>query len=217
MPKSEPTTDDAPQKRAGRPIRSGLLFLGKFVRHGRKIGSVWPSSKALSRAALREVDWDSARVIVELGAGTGPITAAIVARAKPRTRVLCIERDADFARILRQRFATHTNVEIIHADVRDIDTILGDRDIHEVDYFISGLATPSLPVSVQRRMFAAIRKYLPPNGVFANITEVPLLYRRYYRELFGSVKFQFVPKNIPPGGVYHCRSMRSRRRASKTT
>lgn len=205
--------DDLPQSK--RQLRSGLLFLGKFFRQGRRIGSVWPSSKTLSRAALREVDWARAKVIVELGAGTGPITAAIVEKADPKTRILSIERDGDFARILKKRFAAYPNIEIIHADVRDIDAILESRGIAEVDYFISGLATPSLPLPIQRRIFAAVRKYLPPDGVFANITEVPLWYRRYYKGLFTSVKFQFVPTNIPPGGVYHCRAMRSRKRASK--
>jgi len=202
--------DSNSDKSDHREFRSGLLFLTKFFRHGRRIGSVWPSSKSLSRATLKQVDWSQAEVIVELGAGTGPITAAIIERIKPHTRFLAIERDTDFARILQKRFANRSNIEIVHGDVRDIDRILKARDITEVDYFISGLATPTLPLGVQKRMFAAVRKYLAPHGAFSNITEVPLWYIRYYRGLFGKVEFQFVPINIPPGGVYHCRLMREK-------
>jgi ornithine lipid N-methyltransferase len=198
-------------RKADGEFRSGLLFLRKFFKHGRRIGSVWPSSRSLSRATLKEVDWERAQVIVELGAGTGPITAEIVHRLKPHTTFLAIERDEDFARILRKRFAGRANVEIVHGDVREIDSILKARKITNVDYFISGLATPTLPRGVQKRMFAAVRKYLAPHGVFSNITEVPLWYLRYYRGLFDTVDFQFVPINIPPGGVYHCRRMRRSR------
>jgi hypothetical protein len=85
-------------------IKSNFLFFGKFFRHGMGIGSVWPSSKSLARATIKEVDWEKAKVIVELGAGTGAITEEAVARLKPHTKFLAIERDADFVRILRERF-----------------------------------------------------------------------------------------------------------------
>ncbi len=194
-------------------IKTNLLFLRKFLRGGGAIASIWPSSKSLARASVSEVDFDRAKVIVELGAGTGPITEAVVARLKPHTKFIAIERDADFAKILRQRFAGATNFEIVHADVRELDAILKARKITQVDYFVSGLPTPSLPVGVRRRVIAVIRRYMPEHGVFSNITEVPLYYFPYYRKVFQNVQFQFVPVNMPPGGVYHCRTVRRNRPA----
>jgi len=194
-------------------LKSNILFFRKFLRHGITIASVWPSSRWLARATIREVNFAQAKVIVELGAGTGPITEAVVRRLQPHTRFLAIERDADFARILRERFRDRPNMEIIHADVRDLDTILKTRGIAEVDYFVSGLPTPSLPVGVRRRLMASIRRYLTAEGVFSNITEVPWYYWRYYNKVFQDVNFQFVARNMPPGGVYHCRSVRRLRPA----
>src|SRR2546430_849385 len=100
-------------------LKSNLVFLLKFLRHGTTIASIWPSSKALSRATINQVDFERAQVIVELGAGTGPITDAIMERLKPHTRFIAIERDADFAKILRDRFKGAANLEIVHADVRE--------------------------------------------------------------------------------------------------
>lgn len=189
-------------------LKSNILFLRKFLRHGITIASIWPSSRWLARETIKQVDFDRARVIVELGAGTGPITDAVVSKLKPHTQFLAIERDADFARILRERFKGHANLEIIHADVRELDSILKARGITEVDYFVSGLPTPSLPVGVRRRLLASIRRYMPEHGVFSNITEVPWYYWRYYRNVFQSVDFKLVVANMPPGGVYHCRAVR---------
>ena len=81
------------------------LFFGKFLKHGTKIASLAPSSPWLSRATVGNVDWAKAEVVVELGAGTGPITRVIAERARPETRVVVLERDPDFAAILRDRFA----------------------------------------------------------------------------------------------------------------
>jgi phosphatidylethanolamine/phosphatidyl-N-methylethanolamine N-methyltransferase len=192
----------------GRDVKHSLLFFRKFLRHGITIASIWPSSRSLARATVKEVDWDRAKVIVELGAGTGPITDQVIGRLKAHTRFIAIERDADFARILRDRFANLPNVEIVHADVRDLDAILKKRGITKVDYFVSGLPTPSLPEGVQRRMLASVRKYMPAHGVYSNITEIPYFYLKYYKSVFRDVNFQMVVTNMPPGGVYHCRAMK---------
>lgn len=201
---------ESPEYVHGGGLRHNLLFMAKFFRHGTRIASVWPSSRFMAMASLKEIDWDRAGVIVELGAGTGPITEQALRRLKAHTRFIAIERDRDFVRILRDRFAGRSNVEIIHGDVGDLAEILSGRNIqrHSVDHFVSGLGTPSLPEAVRERLFIAVRDYLNPRGVFSNITEVPWFYMRWYKDLFMDVSFQLVPFNMPPGGVYHCRVLR---------
>ena len=53
------------------------LMMKAFFRHGRKIASCAPSSRFMARKIADGIDWEQARCIVELGAGTGPITAEI--------------------------------------------------------------------------------------------------------------------------------------------
>ncbi len=55
--------------------------------------------------------------VVEIGAGTGALTALLAARSK---HVVAIERDRDLAPILRARFAD-TNVEIREDDAQTMD------------------------------------------------------------------------------------------------
>ena len=189
-------------------MKENFLFFSKFLKHGITIASVWPSSNTLAKATIKQVDWEKARVIVELGAGTGAITHHVIRNLQPHTRFLAIERDIDFVRILRERFAGHDNVEIVQGDVRNLDEIFKSRGILHVDAFVSGLPTPSLPPAIRRRMLVSVRKYLAPHGVYSNITEIPFLYWNYYRSVFHDVSFDFVARNMPPGGVYHCRAMR---------
>ena len=132
----------------------------------------------------------------------------MIKRLKTHTHFIAIERDTDLSKILNKRFAGHKNVEIVQGDVRDLDTILKSRGITHVDAFVSGLPTPSLPPAVRRRMLVSVRKYLQPHGVFSNITEIPFIYWNYYKKFFHEVNFDFVVRNMPPGGVYHCRAMR---------
>src|SRR5207248_1711594 len=87
------------------------LMLRKFFQRGRTIASVAPSSRYMARAIMRGINFESVRCIVELGAGTGPITAELLRRAKPHTRVLVLELDADLCARLRRRFPDADIVE----------------------------------------------------------------------------------------------------------
>ncbi len=189
-------------------MRDSFLFLGKFLKHGTAIASLWPSSRWLSRATVRNVDWSRARVIVELGAGTGPITKVLAERAHPDCRVIALERDADFARLLRARFAGTPHVEVVEGDVRDLATILADRGIDQADYMISGLPVPSFPKDLQRDLFQVVRRVLAPGGTYNQITEIPWVYQGLYRKFFQDVRFAFEPRNLPPAGAYFCRGFK---------
>ena len=185
------------------------LFLGKFFRHGTSIASIAPSSRWLSAATLRNIDWDRARVLVELGAGTGPITRIIAERVRPGCRVVAIERDRDFARLLRDRFRDVPDFEIVEGDVRDLGAILADRGVTTVDHVISGLPVPSFARDLQRDLFRNVRSVLRCDGTFNQITELPWVYWRFYRRFFEDVRFFFEPRNLPPAGAYLCRGVRN--------
>jgi phosphatidylethanolamine/phosphatidyl-N-methylethanolamine N-methyltransferase len=184
------------------------LFLGKFLKHGTAIASLAPSSPWLSRTTVRNVAWDRAGVVVELGAGTGPITRVIADRARPECKVVVLERDPDFARLLRERFQSLANFEIIEGDVRDLAGMLADRGIGQVDYVISGLPVPSFPKDLQRDLFRVVGKVMAPAGTYNQITELPWVYWRFYRRFFDDVRFAFQPLNFPPAGAYFCRGVK---------
>jgi phospholipid N-methyltransferase len=185
-----------------------LLFLGKFLRHGTKIASLAPSSPWLSRATVRPIDWKTARVVVELGAGTGPITKVLAEQAPFSCRVIALERDPDFARLLRERFGTQPNLEIIEGDCRDLGAMLAERGISQADAIVSGLPVPSFPVELQRELFRVVKRVLAPGGVYTQITELPWVYQGLYRKFFDEVRFAFEPRNVPPAGAYYCRGVK---------
>ena len=184
------------------------LFFGKFLRHGTKIASLAPSSRWLSRATIGNVDWSKANVVVELGAGTGPITRAIADRARPETKVVVLERDTDFAAILRERFAKLPNFDVIEGDARDLSEMLVERGIRRVDHVISGLPVPSFPKDLQIALFRVVRDVLAEDGTYNQITEIPWVYQGLYRKFFDEVRFVFEPRNFPPAGAYYCRGVK---------
>jgi phospholipid N-methyltransferase len=178
------------------------LMLRKFVAHGTSIASFSPSSRFLSRSMLRGIDWARARVVVELGAGTGPITKELVKAAPPDTKLVIVERDPDFCRLLRQKFPA---VDIVEGDACRLDEILSERGIATADHVISGLPLPSFPAQVRDSIIRMSAKVLGTHGEFRQVTNMPWVYWKLYKTYFRDVSFKLVPLNLPPGGVYYCK------------
>ncbi len=109
-----------------RPIRQGLArpkledrladearFIKTWIDNPVLTGAVSPSGRFLSRMMARAVDPYGAGPIVELGPGTGPITQALLKRGVNPSRLLLVEFDGSFCRLLRQRFP---GVKVVQAD-----------------------------------------------------------------------------------------------------
>jgi phosphatidylethanolamine/phosphatidyl-N-methylethanolamine N-methyltransferase len=192
-------------------MNDNALFLGKFLTQlarGNPIASIAPSSRWLSRTTVRNIPWDRVETLIELGAGTGPITRVLAERARPDCRVIVVERDHDFADLLRERFGSLPNFEIIQGDIRDLAPVLADRGISRVDHIVSGLPVPSFSGELRQSLFNLVRTILVPDGTFNQITEIPWVYWPFYRRFFNCVDFAFEPRNLPPSGAYFCRDLR---------
>ena len=179
------------------------LMTKKFFQKGTSIASFSPSQGPLCRKMVSGIDFDAARCIVELGAGTGPVTKELLKHAKPHTRVIVVELDPDFCTRLRERFPT---AEVVEGDATKMEQLLAERGITAVDHVISGLPLPSFPAALRDAVIHASAKVLTPAGTFRQLTNMPWVYMGLYKKYFADVKFHFVPANMPPSGVYVCRS-----------
>jgi phospholipid N-methyltransferase len=198
-------TEPHPPPRPPKKSPDWLLFLSKFFRHRRATASLVPSSAYLARAFVRDVDWARARCVVELGSGTGPITAEVLRVAPPGCRTVFLERDPDFCARLRERFP---GADVAQADAADLERVLDERGIGRVDHFLCGLPLPSFPPPVRERVLEVVFRRLAPEGTFRQLTHIPYVYYRLHRRYFAQVRFHFVFRNLPPGGYYTCRAPR---------
>lgn len=181
------------------------LMLRKFLSQGKAVASWSPSSRFMCRAITEGIDWNRSKCIVELGAGTGPVTEFLVAQAGPSTRLVIVERDPDFCALLRRKFPKH---DIVEGDACKLDEILAERGISKVDQVISGLPLPTFPKVLRDSIVAMSAKILEAGGEFRQLTNVPYVFLNMYKKYFSEVSFRLVPLNFPPGGVYFCKGYR---------
>ena len=141
------------------------FFRGLFARP-RNVGAIAPSSPALARAIAEQVDPASQGQVIELGPGTGVITEALIARGIAPERIVAIEFDPDFARLVASRFPA---VSVINGDAFDLANTLGHRK-GPFAAVVSGL--PLLNFSSEQRtgLVTAALDLLPTGAPFVQFS-----------------------------------------------
>lgn len=183
-----------------------MLFFKKFLKHGTRVASVAPSSRSLALAMCRHVDASKPQVLVELGAGTGPVTKVIVEQMHPESTLIAVEIDEDFAEVCQNVAPKAT---VLTCDVTELSKHLEERGIEYVDLFMSGLPTPSLPKTVNKAVLSCLEPFSQHGTIFTQLTVMPWVYQGMYRKMFEQVDFDLVVANIPPGGAYHCHKLKA--------
>lgn len=193
---------------AGHEPGSRLRFLKAFVRAPLRVGSVWPSSPALSSVMADSCDIEAGATVVELGAGTGAFTGPLLRRIQGRGRLLAFEIDERHAALLRRRFPGST---IIHDSAENLPRYVG---AHRASCVVSGLPWGNMRPQLQDRILGAILRSLAPGGQFlafgyvhAAVLPSTRRFQGLLAEHFSSVTTTpIVWRNFPPAYVYQCRT-----------
>lgn len=185
-------------------LREGARFVRSFLASPRRVGAVVPTSARAARAMLDMAPLERARVVVELGAGTGPHTREILARLGPEARLLAFEIDAALARGLAADLRD-LRLEVVNDSAERAEHHLGGA---RADVIVSALPFTSLPADLRERLLAAARAALAPDGTLLVLQYSPFMQRRLERE-FGSVERRVVGLNVPSAFLFACRHPRT--------
>lgn len=190
MARSEPRL--LPQRQLGN-------FLTSWVRDPKGVGAVAPSSASLARLMARGLH-AGARV-VEVGAGTGALTRAIVDAGVAERDLYLVESDERFVEILEERFpAARTVLGDATWLGRHLDELTG-----RVDFVVSGLPLLLFSDVRKRRLLAAAFRLLGDGGAFHQFTYGGIC--PVGKRVLGGLGLRasclgFAALNVPPAFVY---------------
>jgi phospholipid N-methyltransferase len=111
-------------------------FLAAALRSPATVGAVTPSSSHLAARLAAVVPRVGEPVVVELGPGTGSVTAAIEYRLAGRGRHVAVEIDLVLAKHLR---AEYPGVEVLVGDAATLEQLLAAHQVPPADAVVSGL------------------------------------------------------------------------------
>lgn len=180
-------------------IRGWLVFAREAFANPREIGAVVPSSPTLARRMARMVSPDNPGLVVELGAGTGVVTQALLDQGIPPNRLFAVELSPSLAQLLRKRFH---DVQVLSGDAANLRRLLrrAGADIHSPPVtIVSSLPLRSLPAPKVNAIVREIGALIRPTGRWIQYTYA--LAHRQFPTGFTRSQSSFVWGNIPPARV----------------
>ncbi|NGM19196.1 methyltransferase domain-containing protein [Roseomonas stagni] len=185
--------------RAHTEVANATLFFKRWLANPLQMGSIIPSSPSLCGKIAALVRRAEDEVVVELGAGTGVISRALLAAGVPAEKLVVVEIVPDMAHHLRRVLP---GVTVIQGDAFELADALPARLHGKVGTAICGIPLVLLPIEQQRRFVAAVEAVAPGKGflLYTYCITSPLPWRDLGLD---AKRKAWTPLNFPPASVWH--------------
>ena len=189
-----------------------VRFLRSWIERPLSVGAVTPSGKMLARTMARYVDPNSDGPVVELGPGTGPVTEALVQAGVASSRLVLVEFNPAFCRILRTRYPEAT---LVQGDAYSMRRLLEALLLQPAAAVVSSLPLITKPLRMRLRLIRDAFDLMLPGAPFVQFTysvASPLPTRL---GSFSAEASERIWLNLPPARVWVYRKTELRNRKSE--
>ncbi len=175
------------------------LHFRRFLAHPVRSAAVFSSSKGLSRLVAEQVQLVGDGVVVELGAGTGAVTRALLSAGVPPDKLIAVELDAEMAGFLHQTFP---DISVVEGSALGLRELLPASAIGRIGAIVCGIPVSLMPFEQQRELVSGVMSLLPPGTPFLMYSyrlSSPLPAEKL--GLSGK-RLAFTLRNLPPASVW---------------
>jgi len=185
--------------------REGALFFKRWLKHPLQMGTFAPISARLAKVAASHVD-DPSDLIVEIGAGTGRLTRALLSGGVNPKNLALVELDPEFCGFLRETLGDLPACKkaiphIIEGDATNLPEIIPPSFRGKVSVVVCAIPFMSFSEAFREQVVGSVFKVLKPGGTLLHVTYSPkspiAFMKNIKQEKAASLWF-----NFPPGFVW---------------
>lgn len=162
-----------------------------------------PSSRFLAKKMLDPIDFGKAKIIVELGPGTGVFTRRMLELMSADAVLLVFELNDNFMNMLKKEFKD-PRVHLIHDSAENIGEYVREMGFSTVDAVVSSLPLANFPDDLRNRILRESHTIMDDHSIYVQF-QYSLMSKNAIKELFPKVDISFTAVNFPPAFVYTCR------------
>lgn len=144
------------------------------------------------------VSTDREGLVVELGGGTGAVTAALLKHGVPPWKIVVVERSPTLAHHLRQRFP---QLRIIQGDAAHLGQLLSHEKIKKIGSIVSSLPLRSLQPATTHAIGRQFETLLEAGGLLVQYTYDLRGTQSRLLPRFHRLSSKIVWSNLPPARV----------------
>lgn len=177
-------------------------FLKQYFQEKKMVGAIAPSSRFLANKMVQTIELGDAKIVVELGPGTGVFTKKILKQLPEDGKLIAFELNELFYERLKKEI-NDDRLILVNDSAEKIQEYLTKYNFTKADYVLSALPLANFPdelrMSVLTNCYAALKK----NGKYIQF-QYSLQSKKYMKEVFDEMSIKFQPLNLPPAFVYSC-------------
>jgi len=176
-----------------------VVFMRQFLKYPHQVASIIPSSRFLERRIIELAEVRSARTVVELGAGTGGTTRAILGALLPDATLLGVEINPQFCELLGR--IPDTRLTVHRGSAQELRETLSQYGLRAPEVVISGIPFSTMGRIAGSRILEAISSVLAPGGRFVAY-QVSARVADLARPFLGPGRGEVELLNVPPMRLY---------------
>ena len=175
------------------------VFLRAMMANPKRVGAVLPSGAPLARLMASHVRLDEPGPIVEIGAGTGVVTSALLEAGVAPDRLFVLELDSSLHHFLRENFPGTT---VLCGDAAQMHRLLPETVVGQVATIVSSLPLRAMDRATQRGIVDSAFRVLKPGGSLIQYTYPP--FSPLPHRVFGlaAERLGRIWLNVPPAAVW---------------
>jgi len=177
-------------------LKHHFSYLQQFIASPRTVGTLVPSSPWLCNTMLKQVEWDSALSIAELGAADGVLTKRILAKMRPDAELGAYEIQPNFIQQLKR--IEDPRLQVLARSAEQLE--------RDYDVIFSCLPLLSIPLRISLRILQQAQKTLRTRNGTLVLFQYSQLSEKILSRYFSWTKVREV-RNFPPALVYICKPL----------
>lgn len=176
-----------------------LLFMRQFIKNPMRLGSIIPSSNTLADFMARHIIRGDDEYVLELGAGTGRFTSAILRHGIPANKLLIVEQEPKLAAFLRKKFP---DVTVIESCATQLHNVMPKSAHGHISTIVSGIPMVNISKKVQANIVDSCFNVSSLDAQFLQFTYGPLPPLACKKTTLSRARLGRVMKNFPPATVW---------------
>lgn len=184
-----------------RRAANAALFLRRWLANPLQMGSVVPSSATLCRRIAGLIERGPQDYVLELGAGTGVLSSALLAAGVPAEKLIVVEIVPEMAAHLRRILPS---ARVICGDAFDLARAIPAEAHGRIGTAICGIPLVLLPLQRQRAFLESVEAVAPGKGflLYSYCVTSPLPWKTLG---LAARREAWTPLNFPPASVWRYR------------
>ncbi len=190
-------------------------FAGQVWADFQATAAVAPSSRFLAEAMVKPLPLTAAKMVVELGPGTGVMTRELLRLVPADCRILAFEINPHFIGYLRDEVSDR-RLEVVAAGAENAADELQRRGCKRVDAVLSSLGFGTMAEAFSHQVIGGLLPFLDHRSGFTQFQYVHAMrwhdgtveffdLRRVLGQYFSRIRRRTIWRNLPPANVLDCR------------